>query len=149
MESWKEVLADNVISYGNYYGGSGYAVSLICRDGFKVESALNEGIDVLSTDYKSHGRKYGDNATVIVRVGSTQARDEFQSRLANIINEVARWRAVGYANNEEKLQAELEAKIAELEAKDAEMKQQFDTDTWGIVMVLCVAAALIILLTDK
>lgn len=148
MEQWKLVLADNVLSYGNYYGGRGYAVSLSCANGFAVSEALSEGINSLSTDYRSHGVKFGDNSTVIVNVGSTQARDEFQSRLAGVLNEVARWRATGYANNEDKLKADLEAKQAEIEAKTAEINRQKDKDTWGIIMVMCVAAALVLLIYE-
>ena len=148
MEQWKIVLANNVYNYGKYYGTKGYAVALDTNNGELVYAALYEGIDALSSDYKSITYSSTDPNKIIIRVGSTQAQDEFFNRLANVISEAKRYQATGYANEEAKLKAELEAKQAELEAKQAELANQETTDTWGIIMVLCVAAALIILLTD-
>lgn len=152
MEGWKIVLRDYVTGIGKYYGTKGYAVSMDTNQGDIVLNAIYEGINTeypLSTDFIRADKSSADPNKIIIRVGSKQAEDELIDRFVTFSREVDNWRATGFANNEEKLQAELEAKIAELEAKDAEMKQQSDTDTWGIVMVLCVAAALIILLTDK
>ena len=148
MEQWKLTLADNVTSYGKYYGTKGYAVSVDTNNGQAVYAALYKGMDKLCADFKRMDYATGDQNKVIVRVGSTQAQSQLINNLSKVISEAKKYQATGYANEEDKLKAELEAKIAELEAQKTEQAQQETTDIWGIIMVLCVAAALIILLTD-
>lgn len=148
MEGWKITLRDKVVDYQK---GGNYIVRIVCADGESdsVYSALVQGINdayPLSTDFKDIVKINKTNMNVAV--GSRQAQDEFIDRLSRVRNEVDNWRRTGYANEEDRLKAALEAKQAEIEAKQSEIEEQQGTDIWGIVMVMCVAAALIILIKD-
>lgn len=145
MEGWKITLRDKVVDYQK---GGNYIVRIVCADGESdsVYSALVQGINdayPLSTDFKDIVKINKTNMNVAV--GSRQAQDEFIDRLSRVRKEVDNWRRTGYATEEARLKAALEAKQAEIKAK---IEEQQSTDTWGIIMVMCVAAALIILIKD-
>lgn len=151
MEQWRVVLRDYISAYNIHDRKYPYMVDITVIDGDSsvreaVYSAVKTGCDnqALSTDCKDVRKSATVSNRVFVTVGSKQAQDEFISRLGNVRSEVDSWRATE-AEREEKEKLKQDLAASQKQVEDLESEQD---DPWSAILVLCVAAAIIILLTD-
>ena len=146
MPQYRIILRDHVTDW-EYGSSGGYrAVILSTDDGPAVVDAVDEAVNAISisTDFRDAKQDGTDPDKVIVRVGSWQAQEEFVDRLKEVRASVDAWRA----NEAERLKNEKESeKLEELKTQLNEKEQRL-ADPWQTIMLLCVGAALIILLTD-